>query len=427
MEHALYALYVLSFIPVLVITMTVHEAGHFLTGRFLGIRPSGFQIGIGPRLHTRYFGRGFYIYADSRPAPEPGQRILVQLETEASGTKDRIVKKWIPLPDPKKRGATDEEAQMTAGGPCIAARVAAVRPEGLTLADTAFILAPVPLAAMVFFPEDPAGTRRGFINTSGWLTQMMIVTAGAGANMLLLFACILALAAMPIARPGQQIVAVGSVMAGSPAEAAGIRPGDALLQANDVTWPSTTQLRAEIEEAWHQGTAVRLKLQRETEVAETRVRPEPGTGRIGVMLEPAYLGSAQRAEGLTGRFVNLSETYFTSLAAIFHPPKNARTQEPRVSGLIAAAKSTADAVQSAKLKAWIAVLGVITLSAALLNLLPIPPLDGFQALLCTLRKLRGGRDLNPRLEAALTLTGLSLIGGAAVFLAISDAIHIAGG
>ena len=128
------------------------------------------------------------------------------------------------------------------------------------------------------------------------------------------------------------------------------------------------------------------------------------------------------------RFWNLSETYFTSLAAIVQPPETTQGEEERrFTGLISAAKYTGQAVQTAQLKAWLAMLGVITLSMAIINLIPIPPLDGFQILTHTIQSLRKGKALNPRTENALALTGLSILAGLATYLAVEDVIHLTGG
>ena len=72
-------------------------------------------------------------------------------------------------------------------------------------------------------------------------------------------------------------------------------------------------------------------------------------------------------------------------------------------------------------------LGVITMSMAIINLLPIPPLDGYQAVIRSLRALKGGQPLNPRVERLVTITGLAAIAAAAVYLALQDIIILLGG
>ena len=49
-------LYALTFIPMALVTLVIHELGHLLTARALMVKVSGFQIGIGPTILTFYTG-----------------------------------------------------------------------------------------------------------------------------------------------------------------------------------------------------------------------------------------------------------------------------------------------------------------------------------------------------------------------------------
>ena len=86
---------------------------------------------------------------------------------------------------------------------------------------------------------------------------------------------------------------------------------------------------------------------------------------------------------ITGNAHNLMHhlgNFETTLAALVQPSTTPEIEgERRFTGLISAAKYTGQAVQAAKLKAWFAMLGVITLSMALINLYPSRPLRGFKS------------------------------------------------
>ena len=133
---------------------------------------------------------------------------------------------------------------------------------------------------------------------------------------------------------------------------------------------------------------------------------------------------------ITGNAHNLMHhlgNFETTLAALVQPSTTPEIEgERRFTGLISAAKYTGQAVQAAKLKAWFAMLGVITLSMALINLIPIPPLDGFQLLTHTIKSLRKGKAIDPKTENALAFSGLSLLAGLAVYLAVEDILQILG-
>ena len=50
-------LYSLSFIPMLLLTLVVHEMGHLVTARIQGVKVNAFQIGIGWTIRTIYTAR----------------------------------------------------------------------------------------------------------------------------------------------------------------------------------------------------------------------------------------------------------------------------------------------------------------------------------------------------------------------------------
>ena len=66
------------------------------------------------------------------------------------------------------------------------------------------------------------------------------------------------------------------------------------------------------------------------------------------------------------------------------------------------------------------------MGAAIINLLPVPPLDGYRIAMQSLEAVRQGRPVNPQVERAMTLSGLAVILMAGIYLIISDIIHLLG-
>ncbi len=50
--------YLLPFLFVLALVVFVHEMGHFLVGRWLGVKVETFSLGFGPRIARIYDRRG---------------------------------------------------------------------------------------------------------------------------------------------------------------------------------------------------------------------------------------------------------------------------------------------------------------------------------------------------------------------------------
>ncbi len=50
--------YLLPFLFVLALVVFIHEMGHFLVGRYFGVKVETFSLGFGPRLFSRYDRHG---------------------------------------------------------------------------------------------------------------------------------------------------------------------------------------------------------------------------------------------------------------------------------------------------------------------------------------------------------------------------------
>ena len=91
-----------------------------------------------------------------------------------------------------------------------------------------------------------------------------------------------------------------------------------------------------------------------------------------------------------------------------------------MTGIIHGGATAGQVVKVAGLQGFLAMLGVITMSMAIINLLPVPPLDGYQLVLRSLRALKGGRPLNEKAERAVALSGMAAIMAAVVYLMLQD-------
>ena len=155
--------------------------------------------------------------------------------------------------------------------------------------------------------------------------------------------------------------------------------------------------------------------------------PDPRNGAIGVtvtLYQPPTRDHSLALNEIGSRFLNLGNIYLNSAASLTRSPGPHGERPPAISGPILGAHQTAQAVQYAGAKAWIAILGAITMSVAVLNLLPIPPLDGYRMVIQSVEALRHGRPLNPKVDQAMTLCGLAAIGTAFIYLTFNDLLHL---
>lgn len=198
---------------------------------------------------------------------------------------------------------------------------------------------------------------------------------------------------------------VTTVEGGSPAEAAGLRSGDQIRRVDGKPVPSANDFVAYV--SARAGTTIVLEVMRGSRLVEVPVTPrgDEGAARIGV-----GLGSFQRY-GFVDAFVQsarynwmlVNET-FNVLGKIFSREVSAKTA---LAGPIEIAAYSGAAARVG-FKQLLYLMGFISVSIAIVNLLPIPILDGGQIVILGVESVMR-RDLSMRLKEVIAQVGFVLI------------------
>jgi membrane-associated protease RseP (regulator of RpoE activity) len=69
---------------------------------------------------------------------------------------------------------------------------------------------------------------------------------------------------------------------------------------------------------------------------------------------------------------------------------------------------------------------VININLAVVNILPLPALDGGFLLLIAVEALRGGKKLPAEVEQSITASGVLLLLGSGMFLILRDTLNLVG-
>ncbi len=193
------------------------------------------------------------------------------------------------------------------------------------------------------------------------------------------------------------------VSSGSQAEAAGFRTGDRVLGAGGIEPISEVDLRALIEKS--AGSELPFTIEREGSVLQLSVVPlaEEGKGRIGVQLG---LPSIQRDLSLVQAAGEALRENLANSLMLFHVLERMLTREVplrSVSGPIGIAQVARSALlESPRHFIWL--LGFFSLQLGILNLLPIPVLDGGHILILGIEGVIR-RDLSDRLKERVMQVG----------------------
>ena len=226
---------------------------------------------------------------------------------------------------------------------------------------------------------------------------------------------------------------VAEVMADSPAQLAGLLPGDRIISVDDRSVPGWEELVAEIQR--RPGQAVNLGYERDGEVYYTSLTPRAVTadsgqqvGQIGVMPVPPEWPEHMlrtREYTLLGGFQKaVDKTWETSGFVLLSVKKliMGEISTKNLSGPITIAK-VAGASAKAGFNYYVGFLALLSISLAVFNLLPIPVLDGGHLLYYAIEAVKGS-PVSERVQAAGYQVGLMLVMGLMVLALYNDVMRL---
>jgi regulator of sigma E protease len=372
----------------------VHEAGHFFTARGVGMRPRRFYVGFPPPLvkverNGIEYGLGSIplggyvkIPGMHRPAPSDVDMYFARALAEAP----QLLR---PLTRVKNRL---EAGEMEEARAALADVEAAIEETGLS--PPALRTARRGLAELADGLGSDAYWRQRI-----W-KRILVIFAGPGTNLLfavLLFAILLAVGTgayrlgFTLQGNGNEATrVVDEVAGGDPAERMGLRPGDSIA-AVDGKPVAPNEIAKEIRAA--KGRPITLTVERNGRRAVLGpARPQKDEG----LSPPAALWESIKLTGIITREIG------QSLARLV-------TGEGRkdISSPVGIVEGSSEALDQG-VRPYLWVLGLISLSLALLNLLPLLPLDGGHIVFSIIEGIRGrsvGREVYERVSAV----GIALV------------------
>jgi len=293
---------------------------------------------------------------------------------------------------------------------------------GIKHGETDYSLRAIPLGGYVRMagmdPEEKTDGR-GF-NNKTILQRMIVIFAGSFMNFLLavvLFAMLFSFIGMP-APDGSNIV--GQVLEG-PAEQAGLQAGDQLIAINGEAvndWVEMTQVIHQ-----NEGNNLTFTVQRDDTTLQVDIvpvrNPQTGLGMIGIagntitvtypLGEGLRLGIAQSIEFLV-LILNLLVQMVTGQTAV------------ELAGPVGIVQMTGEASEHGigTLLRWVAILSI---QIGILNLLPIPALDGSRLIFLGIEGVRG-KPIPPEKENMVHLVGFAMLIMLVIFVTYNDILRI---
>jgi membrane-associated protease RseP (regulator of RpoE activity) len=297
-----------------------------------------------------------------------------------------------------------------------------------------FALRAIPLGGFVSFPDDEensgiASDDPDLMSNRPLPQRALVISAGVIANLLLAY-LVLLLQVMTIgipagysATPG---VLVSGVQAGAPAAAAGLRPGDRVLQIDGHSLGGGPTAVGQLVETI-KGSAARtlqLSAERNGQSVELLLTPSDlnGSGRIGAQLQPLGQpvhrppnGPLEPIRQANHDFLTLTRRTLEGFASLVTHFGETASQ---VSGPVKIVEMGASLARQGGGSLY-TFTALISINLAVLNALPLPLLDGGQFALLLLEGLRG-RPLPDRFQLAFMQSGFVFLLGLSLVLIVRD-------
>jgi regulator of sigma E protease len=361
--------YLIPFLFVLTVVVFVHEMGHFLVARWCGVGVKAFSIGFGPEIF------GF---------------------NDRHGTRWRVA--WIPLGGYVK--FIDDENAASAGQKDLESLPEADRAktfQGKTLAQRAAIVAAGPIANFIFA--------------------------------ILIFTAVFSIFGERITAPK-----VDAVTEDSAAERAGFKPGDVITSIDGTKIGNFSEMQRIV--ATSPDRELQFVVDRAGRSVDLTASPERKeiTDRFGNTFKIGLLGikrsaspddwTLERHDPATAFVMGVKECYFVvsrSLGYLYDVIKG-REDADQLGGPLRIAQVSGQ-VATAGFLALLNLAAIISVSIGLINLFPIPMLDGGHLLFYGIEAVRG-KPLSESTQEIGFRIGLAFVLMLMIFATWNDLIHL---
>ncbi len=309
---------------------------------------------------------------------------------------------------------------------------------GKKVGDTDYVISAIPLGGFVKMTGEsvseelvPGEKDRSFALKPVW-QRFIIVAAGPGFNFIftfLIFLGIFTMAGLPIART---TTTIGEVVEDGAGAQAGLQSGDIILAINNNPLNDWQELHDIVNTS--SGEPLSLTIKRDSETlsitttaTETDLKNMYGettgqTGyRLGIVSQVEY--DFKQVSIFTGIKASALHTYDIAEKTVISVAKLIRQDIPasELGGPIMIAKISGQYLEAGWLQ-FLSLLGLLSINLGLLNLFPVPVLDGGHLAFFSLEAIRG-KPLSVELQEKFMLVGLVMISALMIFAFYNDIVR----
>ena len=213
---------------------------------------------------------------------------------------------------------------------------------------------------------------------------------------------------------GTEPVVVGSIDATMPAAESGLQKGDWITSVNDKAIRNSQEMKIMVGESKDQPIKLAITRNNLRQEITTHAVQKDGEWRIGIAFDPTLMASREPVGivGAAGEAVNQNSRILRLTGkALGQVGTGERSARDTVSGPIGIGQIIITTVFASGFIGLLSVLMAISLSLGVMNLLPIPMLDGGQIMVLGIEKVLSwfGKTLGMVAKERIQLTGLAIV------------------
>lgn len=299
--------------------------------------------------------------------------------------------------------------------------------------DTTFSIRPIPMGGYCMFygdtDDDPSGSTkddpRNYNKAPVW-KRMLSVLAGPGMNFVLAF--VVAIALMGVYGAVATTPVVQEVEAGMPAAEAGLQAGDIFVRVNQTEVENgTVQDVSNAIGADASSAPVEITVLRDGQEQTFTVTPQYDSEleryRVGVTIAQGYekMPASSILPSAWSLCKQASVAIVESLGKLFTTGEGLND----AAGPVGVVSLVAQQTQQGGLEIYLYLLVIISINLGLMNLIPIPGLDGSRLIFMLIEAIRR-KPVNQKIEAGVHLCGYVLLFGIMIFFTFKDVLRLFG-
>jgi len=428
-----------AFIIALSVIVAIHEYGHYIVGRWCGIKADVFSLGFGPVLCARVDKHGTKWQIAALPF---GGYVKFAGDANAASGKDEGAMTQAAA-DPVRLRATMHGAPLwaraltVAAGPAFNFAMSIIVFTAIAM-SLGTVREPLTVEALKPLPQQVAGLEQGDIiqaiagrdiPSSTQTDEYRVYMDALPLDAVLEYTVLRDGVTLTVSGPYPQPALVGRVGPETAALEAGLASGDVITGIDGVPTFAFQQLKVAVEssegrplllDVWRAGEILKFTL-----VPKSTDEPQDDGGfinvlRIGISSDSAITAATETPGILEAAQSGVANTWRIikgSISGLWHMLTGA-ISSCNMSGPVGIAK-VSGAMASQGAMSFINFIAVLSTAVGLLNLFPIPALDGGHLVFYAYEAVTGKPPSDKALRILMTI-GISLVLGLMLFALFND-------